>query len=194
MWAHEVMVPFTPRLIPCILPNLAHHVPMIQTVANKTNKLLYDVIKLLPSPADQVQKAPSVMTTATASTRNEKVNVPLLPTRVPVPRSPTPSTTHVTASATVPTPNTTSSSTAKANVSSEAPMSQPITLSRPPSPFSSASVNGQQVGEKLSEEDPFDYQATVNELTIQFLSEWEETRVTTLNWLIMLHNKAPKKV
>jgi len=62
-------------------------------------------------------------------------------------------------------------------------------------------VNGQQqqAGEKLSqnqtlEEDPFDYQATVNELTVQFLSEWEETRVTTLNWLIMLHNKAPKKV
>lgn len=46
----------------------------------------------------------------------------------------------------------------------------------------------------LEERDPFDYQATVNELTIQFLSEWEETRITTLNWLIMLHKKAPKKV
>ncbi|KXN92318.1 hypothetical protein AN958_08549 [Leucoagaricus sp. SymC.cos] len=92
-WAHEVMVPFTPRLIPCILPNLAHHVPMIQTVAIKTNKLLYNVIN-----------------------------------------------------------------------------------------------------QTLEEKDPFDYQATVNELTIQFLSEWEETRVTTLNWLIMLHKKAPRKI
>lgn len=44
------------------------------------------------------------------------------------------------------------------------------------------------------EGDPFDYQLTVNELTVQFLSEWEETRVTTLKWLIMLHQKAPRKV
>jgi hypothetical protein len=44
------------------------------------------------------------------------------------------------------------------------------------------------------EGDPFDYQATVNELTVQFLSEYEETRVAALKWLIMLHQKAPKKV
>lgn len=44
------------------------------------------------------------------------------------------------------------------------------------------------------EGDPFDYQATVNELTVQFLSEFEETRVAALKWLIMLHQKAPKKV
>ena len=40
----------------------------------------------------------------------------------------------------------------------------------------------------------FDYQATVNELTIQFLSEHEDTRVAALKWLIMLHQKAPKDV
>jgi hypothetical protein len=34
----------------------------------------------------------------------------------------------------------------------------------------------------------------VNALTIQFLSEHEETRVAALKWLIMLHQKAPKKV
>ncbi|KAF7355629.1 hypothetical protein MSAN_01480200 [Mycena sanguinolenta] len=44
------------------------------------------------------------------------------------------------------------------------------------------------------EVDLFDYQATVNELTIQFLSEFEETRVAALKWLIMLHQKAPKKI
>jgi vacuole morphology and inheritance protein 14 len=42
--------------------------------------------------------------------------------------------------------------------------------------------------------DPFDYQAAVNELTIQFISEFEETRVSALKWLIMLHQKVPKKV
>lgn len=44
------------------------------------------------------------------------------------------------------------------------------------------------------DKDLFDYQATVNALTIQFLSEHEETRVAALKWLIMLHQKAPKKV
>jgi vacuole morphology and inheritance protein 14 len=46
----------------------------------------------------------------------------------------------------------------------------------------------------LEENELLDYQATVNELTIQFLSEYEETRVAALKWLIMLHQKAPKKV
>ncbi|KAI9452938.1 armadillo-type protein [Russula earlei] len=38
-FTQDVMVPFTPRLIPAILPNLAHHVPMIQSSAIRTNKL-----------------------------------------------------------------------------------------------------------------------------------------------------------
>ena len=44
------------------------------------------------------------------------------------------------------------------------------------------------------EKDFFDYQASVNALTVQFLSEHEETRIAALKWLIMLHQKAPKKV
>lgn len=44
------------------------------------------------------------------------------------------------------------------------------------------------------EEDPFDYQQTVNVLTLQFLSDSEDTRVAALEWLLMLHQKAPKKV
>ena len=39
-----------------------------------------------------------------------------------------------------------------------------------------------------------DYLATVNALTLQFLNEYEETRVVALEWLIMLHKKAPRKV
>jgi hypothetical protein len=42
--------------------------------------------------------------------------------------------------------------------------------------------------------DPFDYFATVNSLTLQFLNEYEETRVAAFDWLIMLHKKAPNKV
>jgi vacuole morphology and inheritance protein 14 len=66
-FVHEVMVPFTPRLIPAILPNLAHHVPMIQSAAIRTNKLLLNVIQKLPAPQDPpslktVQDKPSLPT------------------------------------------------------------------------------------------------------------------------------------
>lgn len=39
-----------------------------------------------------------------------------------------------------------------------------------------------------------DYAATVNALTLQFLNEHEQTRVVALEWLLMLHRKAPRKV
>jgi vacuole morphology and inheritance protein 14 len=42
--------------------------------------------------------------------------------------------------------------------------------------------------------DPFDYQETVEALVQQFKNEHEETRVASLDWLLMLHKKAPKKV
>ncbi|CAG8516687.1 70_t:CDS:10 [Acaulospora colombiana] len=42
--------------------------------------------------------------------------------------------------------------------------------------------------------DPFDYQATVDSLVHQFLNEHEETRVASLDWLLMLHKKAPRKI
>ncbi|KAH8547463.1 vacuolar protein 14 C-terminal Fig4p binding-domain-containing protein [Umbelopsis sp. PMI_123] len=42
--------------------------------------------------------------------------------------------------------------------------------------------------------DPFDYQKTVSELRLQFLNENEETRVASLEWLLMLHKKAPSKI
>ena len=39
-----------------------------------------------------------------------------------------------------------------------------------------------------------DYEAAVNSLTLQFLNEYEATRIASLQWLIMLHRKAPRKV
>jgi vacuole morphology and inheritance protein 14 len=39
-----------------------------------------------------------------------------------------------------------------------------------------------------------DYEAAVNALTLQFLHEFEATRVAALAWLIMLHRKAPRKI
>ncbi|CEP12494.1 hypothetical protein [Parasitella parasitica] len=53
----------------------------------------------------------------------------------------------------------------------------------------SASINT-----ATAEQDPFDYQATVANLRLQFLNQNEETRVASLDWLLMLHKKAPNKI
>jgi vacuole morphology and inheritance protein 14 len=42
--------------------------------------------------------------------------------------------------------------------------------------------------------EPFNYASTVNALTVQFMGEHEDTRIAALKWLIMLHQKNPKKV
>ena len=46
----------------------------------------------------------------------------------------------------------------------------------------------------LVDDDPFDVRETVNVLTLQFLSDHAETRIAALEWLLMLHLKAPNKV
>lgn len=59
-------------------------------------------------------------------------------------------------------------------------------------PIASSAYQG--IDEALIQADPFDYQATVNALTLQLLDEHEETRVTALEWLLMLHRKSPRKI
>jgi vacuole morphology and inheritance protein 14 len=206
-------VPFTPRLIPAILPNLAHHVPMIQSAAIRTNKLLLNVIQKLPSPVESSLSKPVV----------EK---PIPSSKIP--RSPTPTNSTATSRQ-----STLSSQLSKEGSLPEysleggqtsqqsqilqrtrtsngdlsltpraAPPAEILppnsTSSRPHSPLSINSQSGANRNLAKSivpeEVDAFDYQVTVNELTIQFLSEFEETRVAALKWLIMLHQKAPKKV
>jgi len=202
------MVPFTPRLIPAILPNLAHHVAMIQSAALRTNKLLLSVIQALPSPVEATPRAqekqltnrvPSSPTpTASASRQSTQSSTGGKdPTReAPSPESVTESPT---ASQTLTRPRGSGvdiSMTPRTLPLADVPPSS--TSSRPHSPVSFLSHSGHSAPLHSSiieeEQDPFDYQATVNELTIQFLSEFEETRVAALKWLIMLHQKAPKKV
>ncbi|KIJ13274.1 hypothetical protein PAXINDRAFT_177021 [Paxillus involutus ATCC 200175] len=206
-FAQEVMVPFTPRFIPAILPNLAHHVPMIQSAAIRTNKLLTKVIQDLPSPVDKPLRQ-STVDKASSSSR-------------PFTGSPTPparqSTVQAGPSRDVSSPEsmadgppsssasdkTAAPSNQKARAGTSAPVA-PEVPSRPQSRMSLSSASGapppvvappappSPVPEE--EQDFFDYVLTVNELTIQFLSEHEQTRVAALQWLIMLHQKAPKKI
>ncbi|KAG2228205.1 hypothetical protein INT45_010997 [Circinella minor] len=56
------------------------------------------------------------------------------------------------------------------------------------------SMQDHQHHSRSVEEEPFDYQTTVSNLRLQFLNENEETRVASLEWLLMLHKKAPTKI
>jgi vacuole morphology and inheritance protein 14 len=211
-FAHEVMVPFTPRLIPAILPNLAHHVPMIQSAAIRTNKLLLNVIQKLPSPVESLPKS--------------AVEKPILSSKItksPTPTNSTSGSRQSTLSSQITKDGSSSESSLEGGQTTQQFQALPRTRasngdlsltpraappaeilppnpssSRPHSPLSFSSqlgANGNLANSITFEElDLFDYQVTVNELTIQFLSEFEETRVAALKWLIMLHQKAPKKV
>ena len=213
-FAPEVMVPFAPRLIPAMLPNLAHHVMMIQDAAKLTNERLFNVIRSLPVAQEGTASA-----SAASVKSGEKI-----PT-AKFPRSPTPTLSGPSGRQSslgnlirenVPpdlvqngeTPQRSRSGTVvdssatprPAQISEVATANQDGSRSHSPS----ASVHSQagatlvssqtQQDDNTAAADPFDYQTMVTELTVQFLSEFEETRVTALKWLIMLHQKVPKKV
>ncbi|QRV72887.1 vacuole-associated enzyme activator complex component (Vac14) [Ceratobasidium sp. AG-Ba] len=189
-FAPEVMVPFTPRLIPAILPNLAHHIPAMQSAAAQTNQKLFSLIQGLPSPA-------AMTGVAAASSAPSLRGVPASPLSInakPVAAVPGISLTEPPSATSAP---------------SESGEKQPTKLRTSTLPLDNASIASGSVADSQGppsrphspvlsslpdDPDPFDYQATVNGLTIQFLSEHEETRVFALKWLIMLHQKAPKKI
>jgi len=207
------MLPFTPRLIPAILPNLAHHVPMIQSAAVRTNKLLTKVIQDLPYPFDKPPRQSTAEKTApsrafTGSPTPPATVVP--PSRQPTVQAGTQRDESSPESMTDGQPPTTSDKTtapqtqrsrsgtavpAASEIPSR-PQSRTSSISTgPPAPAVIAPTLPSPVQEEQDEdEDVFDYVATVNGLTVQFLSEHEQTRVAALQWLIMLHQKAPKKV
>ena len=207
------MVPFTPRLIPAILPNLAHHVPMIQSAALRTNKLLSNVVQNLPVPAEGLSRQ-NTMDKAIASTSSptptaQSLQPSLQPSRQTTVQAPARDASSPESMGDQPSSSldkTTAPVTQRPRSrTTQNPPTEPH--SRPQSRLSLNSLQGAQPPPPVpapmpplpvlpvqEEVDQFNYQATVNELTIQFLSEHEQTRVAALKWLIMLHQKAPKKV
>jgi vacuole morphology and inheritance protein 14 len=211
--APEIMVSFTPRLIGVVLPNLAHHVPMIQSTALRTNKLLSTVIRNLPVPetespmrASTTDKlianssrgatspsgvaGPAALRQSTGTKEAADLNRDLSAESLP----------EAGASSTKPRSNTLGSEVSKSiaalDITSTAPVviNDPLRSQSPTSLVSMIPVNGPQQTSTQDDQELFDYAATVNALTIQFLSEHEDTRVAALKWLIMLHQKAPNKV
>ena len=210
-----VVVPFAPRLIPVILSALAHHVEEIQQAASDTNDLLFAVIQALPvdgssnggangsnglSPASAADFSPPHSTLSTVAFAPNVASPP--PSSIPFPS---------TSSAATPRPGhdrhkpgSDASSLLHAPPSALAPLSPSSDSSSAPHHLAAGPpAPPQGLGLALAHDfaDPlepdaarFAYGQTVNELTLQFLSDNEETRVAALEWLLMLHQKAPRKV
>ncbi|GAA6008586.1 hypothetical protein JCM11491_003357 [Sporobolomyces phaffii] len=209
------LIPFAPKIIPVILKCLAHHVPAIQATARATNDVFYSIVYALPDPdprkptahppqPQQHQSSPAALPTLRKDTS---------PTLAQLPRdrnltsSPPPSS--------IPFPSATPGFAPRhdrnkpgsdASIGFQ-PMSQPpstVSLARfaePPSQdITTDSVDdsfrfGSDEASFLDEFDVrFDYAATVNEVTFALVSENEETQVAALQWLLMLHQKAPRKI
>ncbi|BGO88749.1 hypothetical protein NBRC10512_005198 [Rhodotorula toruloides] len=196
-----VVVPFVPRLIPVILSALAHHVPEIEHVAQNTNDLLYTVVWSLPvdSPLP-----PGASLSPSATQPNLAQPSTHVPDRASAASPPPSSFPFPTASAATPRPGHDrhkpgsdaashlhhhASATALTSITSAtstltvSPPSEDSNLAPPPDLIDPYEPDGRQ----------FQYGLTVNELTLQFLSDSEETRVAALEWLLMLHQKAPRK-
>lgn len=155
----EVVVPFTPRLIPAILPSIAHHSPAIQGAANVTNVNLYQVIEQLPWAQVPPAAAEVVDRSPVPDNTEKRLHSPQLSPRI----------------------------RAAGQFSSldQLDGSDSLGLS-----ISSASTSNTAP----IYNDPFDLQTTVNVLTLQLIDEHEETRVAALEWLLMLHQKAPRRI
>ncbi|GAA5918099.1 hypothetical protein JCM1841_005252 [Sporobolomyces salmonicolor] len=219
-----VLVPFAPRLIPVILSSLAHHVPAIQQAASDTNDQLFAVVQSLPEPRSpqhpqppqqqQHQASPSnlpptrkdtsptliqqAQTQAERLTRERTLTASPPPSSIPFPSSATSAT---------PRPGTTFGHDRHKPGSDASILPQQQLQPQPSSSALTAAFDDdfpplahdhERDDEDIDEYElnawRFQYGATVNELTLQFLSENEETRVAALEWLLMLHQKAPRKI
>lgn len=207
LFAKERMVAFTPRLIPVILSSLAHHVPAIRAAALQTNYNLFKVVQQLPSPPTGSSDATSSPTTQTSADSANAISQ--LPAAAPGTSPEMRMRGHgqkesisslrgnVNGSGAVPFPTSTSAPSLSSNRITGQDKLSTNNLDALVNDIQkgAASIALQQPEQQLAEQkDPFDYQATVNALTLQFLNENEETRVAALQWLSMLHQKAPKRV
>lgn len=190
LFVKNTMVAFTPRLIPVILASLAHHVPAIRSAALQTNYNLFKTVQQLPSPPTPIVQPEPQLKASPPSHRNDlghnrkesgtnlRINPGTKTDNVPFPMA-SPLTAQLIPSG--------------QGQSSRLPSQE--RMQNLDSLVSDITISQQDTApDAPSPPDELDYQATVNALTIQFLNENEETRVAALQWLSMLHQKAPKKV
>ncbi|KAI7953588.1 hypothetical protein MJO28_006135 [Puccinia striiformis f. sp. tritici] len=184
----SVIIPFTPRLIPIILGCLSHERNYIKDIAIGANYNLFHAIQQLPTPPPpSLPPVPPPPPPATLPDVDKRKHDPRLsthmsnsvdkfrnrimrPERAHPPSTPTPSAWTIRPRR----------GTRPNGIAEEIVKPLEAHTETPPQ-------------EELSP-DPLDYTLTVNALTLQFLNEYEETRLAALKWLMMLHNKVPNKI
>ncbi|EKC97889.1 hypothetical protein A1Q2_07892 [Trichosporon asahii var. asahii CBS 8904] len=223
-FTQTTVVAFTPKIVSAILPNLASTNRHIKAAATETNRQLLAVIQSLPLQVNPPEKPQTVtvgqpggsMLTATTSNSTAPGTSP--------PKSGAPLDSPEKLSGTNTDPLESGSQVKlEAKIKSPVPMSEPSTpaISEHPLPSIPGKIartrphspnpppKGEPVQNQLQQQqqqppvasppevvddDPFDVRETVNMLTLQFLSDHPETRIAALEWLLMLHLKAPTKI
>jgi len=195
----SVIIPSTPQLIPIILGCLSHERNYIKDIAIGANYSLFHAIQQLPTPpppslprvpppprqqplplpeVDKRKHDPRISSHLSHSVEKFRNRI-MPPDRGTAPFPPTPSTWTIRPRKGA-RPNGIAEEIAKPIADDESRTETPPKEETPP------------IEEAPS--DPLDYTLTVNALTLQFLNEYEETRLAALKWLMMLHNKVPNKI
>lgn len=196
------------------ITNCSRH---IKLAAHETNGNLYRVIQSLPLQVQPPQPvpAPAATTAPTVIAASPSTTVPS--SAVPIrkdfaladqqdPKASSPvsdpldSAAVTTTKAITPSLSSQNVPALKIKTSSQA-VSEPVTPVQAEFPKTKRSDSPQPTTapplsphEETIDDDPFDVRETVNVLTLQFLSDHAETRIAALEWLLMLHLKAPTKV
>ncbi|KAF8939428.1 hypothetical protein BGZ58_009783 [Dissophora ornata] len=176
--AKDVMIQFTPALIPAVLPCLAHSVNSIRAIANETNLSLYRLVyesALPPEPQNVNQQQQQQQTNSTSERSGHPRSTS------PRPQSPKGQDRSTKSF------GTSGSIASKMIVATKESSRDPSATIADQNRNASPSPYQKPATEQLE----FDYVATVNALTLQFLNEHEQTRVASLEWLLMLHKRAP---
>ncbi|KAF9586285.1 hypothetical protein BGW38_007416 [Lunasporangiospora selenospora] len=172
--AKDVMIQFTPALIPAVLPSLAHNVDSIRIIANETNLNLFRLVYESALPPEPIlQTSGGLVADKPTNARSQS----------PRPQSPK---TQDRSSLSFGTSGSIASKLS-AGTKDQHGSSRDSLNDRSTSPVPTASQHTKPAVDQLE----FDYVATVNALTLQFLNEHEQTRVASLEWLLMLHKRAP---
>ncbi|KAG0371391.1 hypothetical protein BGZ54_000018 [Gamsiella multidivaricata] len=176
--AKDVMIQFTPTLIPAVLPCLAHSVNSIRAIAIETNLSLYKLVlesALPPEPQQQQQSAPPAGALSSDRSYHPRSHSP----RPQSLKSQDRSTMSFGTSGSI--ASKMSAGGPHKDQATQSPRDSTTDHTASPSPYQKPTADQLE----------FDYVATVNALTLQFLNEHEQTRVASLEWLLMLHKRAP---
>jgi vacuole morphology and inheritance protein 14 len=159
----EDIFAFVPRLLSQVLPAMSNDVEHVRQAAGRVNTSLMEHILSLPDESQAVE-LPSA---------SQSVPAILSPAYLAVERR-----ESTMSGSKVPRPS-----------GRESALDQRASIDRQPDAPSPIPPEDPEARQRAPWN--LDWEATVSALTFQFLNDYEATRVAAINWLIMLHRKAP---